>query len=795
MKKINLLMICLLVYLLSSAQPQQVKAVYRDMERDWILPDSLLQSCVFRQSFPDNGAPASFKHRLAVAYSRQYLFVKVEVLYPENVPVIKNLTFRDELTTTDYLGVIIDPFGRNADGWGFFVTASGVQTDTKYSQDDEFRNWNEVWSSQSDVENNRWVVSFRIPFNAMRINRNHLDSCHINLAFRSVAKNEKSWFSHIDANQYGFLNQFGRLQGLKGVEPPLNLSLFPFVSLFYNEDKLTGTSQPGATAGLDLKYVFKGAYSLDISAIPDFRQTTFDNRIYNLSAFEVKFEERRPFFIEGAEIFNKSQFFYSRRIGSTPLRFYDAMDVPAGDSLLSNPTSAPILNLVKLVGKNRGGFSFGVMNGVVNQTFAHYRSGNKMKTNPYANYNSISIEKQFRNNSYVFFQNNSVIREGDWYKSNNQHLIVQLFDKRNRYGLRAEGAESRYFNDPWPNGQYHRVVLEKISGRFVAGIEREYIDEYFDPNDFGFLSRNNRIYHAANASLQFNNPFSIFNRASVTASYQRSVFKRLQSREYDRIDLKANMTFKNNSQLLIGNYYKPRFERDYFEARTRNRFVKAAAMYVPYFEFNTNNNRRFSVNSYAYYTRYNQSPYRYIWEGGAGANYTGTRFRASYSNYFIYSPSEIGVFLPNGSPVRYANGNIDFVGRERTIIQNSVSLRYLVNNNLGVSLKVRHYWDRVVNRQMYSLDTNGDLCAKEDTDGKMHLTNAGYNTFNWDMLLRWQYAPGSELTFNVQYGLDDLNRQVSHNLSDNYRRLFNTPRALNVSLRAIYYLNAGRIKR
>jgi hypothetical protein len=790
--KTRILMAALLAAFNASAQ--HIKALYLENNPQAVFMTQMMEKVVFKQSFPDNGARSSFEHKIAVAYNKESLFLKVTTAYPTGTDITKNLTFRDELSNTDYIGVIIDPFGRNADGWGFFVTSAGVQADIKYSQENEFVDWNEVWTSDVSLDSTSWTVSFRIPFNALRIDKRNLDSCHINIVHYGVAKNQQSWFSHIDANKYGFLTQFGRLKGLEKVAPPLNLSLYPFVSLYYNEDKLSGQSKPGAAAGLDLKYVFKGSYSLDISAIPDFRQTTFDNRIYNLSPFEVKFEERRQFFTEGAEIFNKSRFFYSRRIGSTPVQFYNVPDAPANDSLVNNPSNSPILSLVKLVGKNKEGFSFGILNGVVNQTFARYASGSKFKTNPFSNYTSVSLEKQLKNNSYVFLQNNSVLREGNWYKSNTSHMIVQLYDKKNRYGLRAEGAESRYFNDPWPNGQYYRVVAEKVSGRFVAGVEHEYFDEYFDPNDFGYLDRNNKIYTAVSTGLQFNNPFSIFNRVSVSGVYERASFKRLQSREFDRINLKTLLTFRNNAELLIGNYYKPRFERDYFEARTRNRFVKIASMYVPYFEFSTNRNRPFSFNSYSYYTQFNKAPFRYIWEGGFGMNYTGARFRAGYSNFFIYSPAEAGVFLPEGRPVVNGNGTIDFVIRQRTIIQNSVSFRYLINNKIGASLKIRHYWDRVINRQLQYLDKSGELSAQADTAGRLSLTNAGYNTFNWDLLLRWQFAPGSELTFNMQYGLEDLNRNVNNNLFDNYNRLFNTPRALNISLKAIYYINAGRFR-
>ena len=72
------------------------------------------------------------------------------------------------------------------------------------------------------------------------------------------------------------------------------------------------------SGGMDVKYGINESFTLDATLIPDFGQVVSDNVVNNLTPYEVQFDEYRPFFTEGTEIFNKSGLFYSRRVGATP---------------------------------------------------------------------------------------------------------------------------------------------------------------------------------------------------------------------------------------------------------------------------------------------------------------------------------------------------------------------------------------------------------------------------------------------------------------------------------------------
>ena len=116
------------------------------------------------------------------------------------------------------------------------------------------------------------------------------------------------------------MNQWGDLTGVQGVKPPLRLSLTPYVSGYVNHNPLNadGTKRHTSTSfngGADVKWGINESFTLDATLVPDFGQVQSDNQVLNLSPFEVQFNENRPFFTEGTELFNKGNLFYSRRVG------------------------------------------------------------------------------------------------------------------------------------------------------------------------------------------------------------------------------------------------------------------------------------------------------------------------------------------------------------------------------------------------------------------------------------------------------------------------------------------------
>src|SRR5205085_9442636 len=168
---------------------------------------------------------------------------------------------------------------------------------------------------------------------------------------------EDDW-SFWHKNEAGGPSRFGHLSGLKIASTPAGLELMPYASAKSSSiASLKGTpfdtrGTPKPSAGLDLRYRLTSNLTLNATINPDFGQVEVDPAVLNLSAFETFFPEKRPFFVEGAQVFNFGNFnchfcsnvesisaFYSRRVGRSPtgagIAFsHDYADVPDATAIL-----------------------------------------------------------------------------------------------------------------------------------------------------------------------------------------------------------------------------------------------------------------------------------------------------------------------------------------------------------------------------------------------------------------------------------------------------------------------------
>jgi hypothetical protein len=147
-----------------------------------------------------------------------------------------------------------------------------------------------------------------------------------------------------------------KLTDLENITPPLRLSLSPYLTAGFqttpvNEDPVEYSTEKILSGGADIKYGINESFTLDATLIPDFGQVESDNLVLNISPFETKFDEKRPFFTEGTELFNQdpntnsAQLFYSRRIGGMPIYYYDVYDLTRENEIVSkNPSTSNLYN-------------------------------------------------------------------------------------------------------------------------------------------------------------------------------------------------------------------------------------------------------------------------------------------------------------------------------------------------------------------------------------------------------------------------------------------------------------------
>jgi len=335
----------------------------------------------FTQREPDEGKPATEATELRIAYDDGALYVGVRMKDREPRRIARQLARRDQDAEADSFTIMFDPHHDHLTGASFAVSAAGVQQDaTIFNDTAQDQSWDAVWHSAVVVDESGWSLEMRIPYSQLRFPSGDRLTFGVNAARYIQRKKEQDWLVHVPKTESGLASRMGHLEGLDGVSPHRTVELLPYAlsraSFIEREspaDPFNDGARGFAGAGLDIKYRVSSNLSVDGTINPDFGQVEVDPAVVNLSAFETFFEEKRPFFIEGANVFsnfgqtgannfwgfNRAEpiVFYSRRIGRSP-------QGGAHGDFVDTPTATTILGAAKLTGKTRNGWSLGLLDAV-----------------------------------------------------------------------------------------------------------------------------------------------------------------------------------------------------------------------------------------------------------------------------------------------------------------------------------------------------------------------------------------------------------------------------------------------
>ncbi len=347
---------------------------------------------VFAQVDPLEGQPASQKTEVRVVYDDDALYVGARL--HDSGRITARLGRRDmPLGDSDWFGVMIDSYHDHRTAFGFDVNPAGVRRDEVKTIDEDDNSWDPVWDAATARDSAGWVAEYRIPFSQLRFGSAADQVWGIQFE-RVIGRNhEYDVSTFVPKRERGGVPRYGHLSGLHNVQPGKRLEFLPYtVSRAEYIDRGANPYKTGseysATAGLDL--VVRASSNLTVNATinPDFGQVEVDPAVVNLGVYETFFEEKRPFFVEGSEIFSfgaegtsGGQLFYSRRIGREPSL---NPPTPAADI----PDATTILGAAKLSGK-AGGWSLGVLEAVTDKETARFRVDDvdrEMIVEPLSNY-------------------------------------------------------------------------------------------------------------------------------------------------------------------------------------------------------------------------------------------------------------------------------------------------------------------------------------------------------------------------------------------------------------------------
>ena len=563
MKKKSALIVILLLPLILFAKgpkpaPQKTVQAIRangPIKIDGILEEKVWQnegSSDFTQSDPEDGAQPTEKTEVWVAYDEEALYVAAWLYDSQPELITSRLGRRDDFVESDWFIFAVDPYYDKRTGFQFAVNPAGSIVDwTLYNDEWNDTTWDGVWEWKALINEKGWCVEIRIPYNQLRFPKKEEYIWGVNFRRVIKRKNERVGFVWVAKEDSGYVSRFAKLVGINNIRPGRHIEFLPYTvgHAQYSPEETGNPFETGekylGNAGFDLKIGLKSNLTLDTTVNPDFGQVEVDPAVINLSAFETYYSEKRPFFIEGSNIFSQfgrggatSQaniswssptFFYSRRIGRAPQGYVTR------SGYVNLPDRSAILGAFKLTGKLGSGWNIGFINALTAREFAEIDSGGERleeQIEPFSYYGVLRVQREFNEGKQgLGFIATSVFRD---LSNKNLEAIINknafslaldgwtFLDKNKTWvvngwfgGTRIEGSQQavlglqqsslHYYQRPDAShvevneeatslsGWGTRFSVNKQKGRFLFNAAVGALSPGFDPNDVGFQNGSSDI--------------------------------------------------------------------------------------------------------------------------------------------------------------------------------------------------------------------------------------------------------------------------------------------------------------
>jgi hypothetical protein len=541
-------------------------------EQDWQHPghDGLIQNN------PDNGCAPRHRTEFWVAYDDEALYVAARMYDSAPDSIEARLGRRDTWPASDWIYINLDTFNDDRNAFSFSINPVGVIGDAVlYNDGWDDSSWDGVWDVATTIDEQGWTMEVRIPFSQLKFPDSDIQVWGMNFSRRTLRYNERSELFHNPRGGSGYGIRFPDLVGIKGIKPQNKAELRPYAlgkaesREVDPDDPFQSDPQFSGNIGLDLKTPLSNNLTMNATVNPDFGQVEVDPAVVNLSAYETFYEERRPFFVEDANVFrfgregtnNNWNFnwmdplqFYSRRVGRAPQlgieTDYDYADIPQFTT---------ILGAAKVSGKI-GETSVGGMTAFTAREIAHLQSGDQQfdqVVEPFSNYSvirakttrdeglkglGVMVTHTARDLDDPTSQAQLDLRaltggidgwinldeDGVWalkgylsgsHLTGSKEAIDALQTSSRHYFQRPDADHLNYDpNATSLDGWIGRLALNKQSGNWQLNAATGYSSPGFDVNDMGFMFRTDMVNSSVVGGYRWLEPNDLFRNQTVNVA-------------------------------------------------------------------------------------------------------------------------------------------------------------------------------------------------------------------------------------------------------------------------------------
>ncbi len=705
----------------------------------------------FVQWQPYEGESPTQKTGFKILYDAKNLYIAYRCYDTEPEKIEKRLSRRDGFDG-DWIEVNIDSYHDKRSAFSFTITAAGVKGDEFISNDGQNwdESWDPIWYAKSQIDDEGWTAEVRIPLSQLRFANKEQHVWGIQFTRRDFRKEERSVWQFISRNESIWVSGFGELHGLVGIKPQKQLEIQPYVvgkvETFEKEEgnPYAKGSDQSINLGLDGKIGITSDMTIDFTINPDFGQVEADPSALALDGYQIFFEERRPFFIEGRNIFDfqvtsseaggpfrRDVLFYSRRIGGAPHGYPDIDDT----EFAKIPENTTILGAVKFSGKTKKGLSLGIMESVTQKEFAKIHNGEEEReevVEPLTNYFVGRMQKDYRGGNTVIggmftavnrdlegtkldYLHSSAYSGGldflhrwknqMWYISGNTIFssvngsTEAITNTQERFEHNFQRVDAKHLSvDTTATsllGHGGTLKLGKVGGgknfNFEGGVT--WRSPELELNDVGFLRSTDEIIHFLWAGYRINDPFSVFRRMRFNYNHWLAWdFSGLNT--FKGANVNAHATFKNNYSIGTGANYVPYdISSKSLRGGPNLRQGKSINNWT-YLESDSRKKVQFGFNLFHQWGLDNDANYKSyrIWAAYQPTNAIRISITPSYNiNYDVLQFVE-NVELENGE-IRYLNATID-----QKTLSATIRLNYTINPNLSI----QYYGSPFISQGKYS---------------------------------------------------------------------------------------------